>query len=100
MSIDDPLRSDINRGMKAAALLREELLVELFATLESEYTQALLNTPVDASGQREMLYLAVHAVRKLPHHLQRIADQGKLASQDLKDLTEGRKPKAEWHTVR
>jgi hypothetical protein len=84
--IDDEDKTEraINRGARAEALLRDELLNEAFATLEQSYIQAWRLSPARDNVMREKLWQAVNIVGKVRNHLGKVAADGKLAQADLK----------------
>ena len=60
MENEGKLRQDIDRGEKAQALLRNEILIETFDFLEKQYHEAWANSSVDQNEAREkVLELAI-----------------------------------------
>lgn len=53
MENEGKLRQDIDRGEKAQALLRNEILIETFDFLEKQYHDAWENSSVDQAEARE-----------------------------------------------
>ena len=51
------LRQDMNRGEKAQALLRNEILIETFDLLEKQYHDAWANSSVDQTEAREKVFM-------------------------------------------
>lgn len=77
---------DRNRGVRAQALLENELLKEAFTELEASYIQAWRATHVDQTAGREKLFLAINVLGKVQQHLIAVISDGKLADRELKDL--------------
>lgn len=80
------LQKEASRGVRAEALLKNELLTEALATLETEYTTALFLTKPQDQVAREKLYLAVNVTRKVKDHLNSVIGDGKLAQKHLNDI--------------
>lgn len=74
------------RGVRARALLENELLKEAFETLEQSYISAWRLTPPTADDAREKLYLAVNVVGKVKDHLARVLSDGVMAARELADM--------------
>ncbi|HEY7246258.1 MAG TPA: hypothetical protein VH678_20485 [Xanthobacteraceae bacterium] len=83
MNDEDKLERAIFRGVRAEALLNDELLQESFATLDANYVQAWRTAPVRDVEMREKLWQAVNIVGKVKEHLTKIVNDGKLAQADL-----------------
>lgn len=88
---EDKLETAITRGVRAEALLKNELLAEAFARLEADYTQAWRLTAARDTEARERLWQAVQVVGKARDHLVSVASNGKLAKRELDQLVERRK---------
>ena len=74
---------EIERGKAAELLLRNELLVEAFETLESTYTAAWKATAPGHTDERERLFARVTALRDVRGHIEQIAMTGELARRQL-----------------
>jgi hypothetical protein len=85
---DDKIQRDINRGQRADALLKDELLRECFDALEREYIEAWRNSPARDTDGRERLWQAVQVIGKMHDHLVKVLNDGKLAQNELNRLTE------------
>lgn len=83
---DIKLQKDASRGARAESLLKNELLIEAFAALEKDYTDALFLTKPQDQIAREKLYLAVNVTRKVKDHLNSMVQNGKLAQKQLNDI--------------
>ncbi len=80
------VRENMERGEKAAALLRNELLQEAFSTLEQDFMQAWKVSPVEDSQNRERLYMLCQNLSALQGYLESIITGGKLAKSQLDEL--------------
>src|SRR6516164_2652292 len=88
MTDENKLDMDAVRGVRAEALLSDELLTEAFRTLEDAYTAAWRSTRIDDIAGREKLFLAVNIVGKVKDHLTRAIADGKLAQTELKAIAD------------
>ena len=86
MTDEYKLHRDKDRGAKAEALLRSELLTESFALLDAEYVCAWRLTAIRDTEARERLFQAVQIVAKVKDHLTSIVANGKLAQKQLDEL--------------
>lgn len=80
------VRENMERGEKAAALLRNELLQEAFSTLEQDFMQAWKVSPVEDLQNRERLYMLCQNLSALQGYLESIITGGKLAKSQLDEL--------------
>jgi hypothetical protein len=83
---DDKLQRDAARGLRAKALLEDELVVEAFTKLEAEYLAAWKSSDPDDAAGRERVWIAVNLLGKVRDHLGRFVADGKLAERQLQDL--------------
>ena len=90
---EDKLQRDIDRGARAAELLRNELLQASFATLERDYIEAWKITPARDTDGRERLWQAVNIAGKVRDHLVKVANDGKLAQRHLNELAQPQQAK-------
>lgn len=86
MSDEGKLRQDSQRGTRAATILGDPLLAEIFATIHNEYVAAWFGSETRDAEGRERLWQAVKIVERVQVHLQKIANDGKLARAELDDL--------------
>jgi hypothetical protein len=77
------LETEIQRGERAAHLLNDELLQEAFATIEKEYTEKWLNSPVRDNEGREHLFLMVKTLHRLRSELLIVLETGQVARATL-----------------
>ena len=82
----DKLYAARDRGARAEALLKNELLQEAFRKLEDDYVAAWKNWPAADTAGRERLWQAVNVLGKLRDHLARMVADGKLAQRQLSEL--------------
>jgi hypothetical protein len=85
---ESKLRLDAARAARARALLDNELLIEAFTKLETDYVAAWKLTPARDNDGRERLWQAVQIVGKIKDHLATVIENGKLAEAELKQLAE------------
>ncbi|MCS3726485.1 hypothetical protein [Bradyrhizobium betae] len=88
MSDESTLERAAARAVRAETLLDDELLNEVFDTLEKSYIAAWRATTVDDAAGREKLFLAINIVGKVRDHLAGVVANGKLARAELKELAE------------
>lgn len=86
---------DVERANQADALLKSELLIEIFDALERTYIDEMLNTGVAQadSYKRDRLHQAVHILRKVKDGLRQVANNGKVARAHLVAI-EGKRQRA------
>jgi hypothetical protein len=77
------LRFEAERGMRAKALMENELLVEAFDGLEKLYTEAWRTSPPPAADQRERAWMALRMLDSVRADLRRLLDGGKIAQAEL-----------------
>ena len=80
------VRGSMERGEKAAALLRNELLQEAFSQLETDFIQAWKASSVEDSQNRERLYMFCQNLSALRGYLEGVVTDGKLAKAQLDEL--------------
>jgi hypothetical protein len=85
------LHRDKDRGARAEALLRNDLLIEAFAMLDAEYVRAWRMTHINDVNARERLFQAVQIVAKIKDHLGKVLNNGKLAQRELDEIEAKRK---------
>lgn len=88
MSDEIALQRATERAARAEALMRDELLVEAFMTLDRDYIKAWRETPARDTDARERLWQAVQVVAKVRDHLTSTVNNGKLAARELNDLAD------------
>jgi hypothetical protein len=76
----------MDRGERASALLRNELLNEAFEKLEEDFIQAWKHSPVNDSQNRERLYMLCQNLSALKGYREGIVTDGKLAKAQLDEL--------------
>jgi hypothetical protein len=95
----DRTETDVRRGERADILMRDELLVESFDTLEREYVDAWRLTAARDTDARERLWQAVQIVGKVRTHLQTVMANGKLAAKELEIINAERERKKRFGIV-
>jgi hypothetical protein len=83
---DDKLQTALGRGARAQELLRSELLQEVFAQIEADYIEGWRRTSARDTDARERLWLAVQVLGLVKDHLVIVANDGKLAQDELDKL--------------
>lgn len=79
-------REQMERGEKAASLLRNDLLNEAFEALETDFIQAWKVSSVEDSQNRERLYMLCQNLSALRGYLEGVITSGKLAKAQLDEL--------------
>jgi len=95
----DSKEADLRRAERANLLMREELLVEGFATLEREYVDAWRLTAARDTDARERLWQAVQIVGKVQQHLQMVMANGSLAAKELEQINADRERKKRFGII-
>jgi len=85
---ESELEQAVAKAARAEALLDNDMLTEVFDTLEKSYIAAWRATTVDDAAGREKLFLAINIVGKVRDHLASVVANGKLARAELKELME------------
>lgn len=88
MADENHLEQAAAKGMRAEAVLENELLTEAFRTLEENYVSAWRATALDDLAGREKLFLAVNLVGKVRDHLGAVVANGKLAQAELREIAQ------------
>ena len=99
MTDENKLGQDASRGMQAEALLENALLSEAFQKLEAAYVEAWRSTTIDDQTGREKLFLAINIVGKVKQHLQSVANDGKLAAAELRQLAQTAEREKRWQDI-
>ena len=86
MENEGKLRQDMNRGEKAQALLRNEILIETFDFLEKQYHDAWANSSVDQNEAREKVFMMLQNLQTVKQHIENVVTDGKLADDTLNQL--------------
>jgi hypothetical protein len=77
------LRFEAERGMRAKALMENELLVEAFDAWSRLYIEAWRTSAPAATDQRERAWMALAALDSVRADLRRLLDGGKIAQAEL-----------------
>ena len=84
--MSDKLHEDSLRAQRAQQLMDDELMVEAFASLETEYIAFWKKTPVRDTDARERLWQQIRNLDLLKGHFEKIISNGKLAQKQLDDI--------------
>ena len=79
-------RQEIDRANRVEALLENPLIEEAFSELEKEFVEALRNTAIADSENREHIYRLLQALEALKGHFTKVLQDGKLAKERLKTI--------------
>jgi hypothetical protein len=85
---EDRLSRVAAAGIRAHALLEDEMLQDAFKILEERYLQAWRATAIDDVAARETLFKAIHVIGKVRDHLGSVLGNGRLAERELRELVE------------
>jgi len=80
------LRERMDRGEKAAALLRNEILQESFSYLEDQFITAWKESGVSDIENRERIYQLLQALTALRGHIESVVMDGKITKTSLGGL--------------
>ena len=80
---DDKHRKDMDRGVRAEALMRDPLIQEAFQTLEKEFVSAWKQTAITDAAARENLYQLLQALEAFKGHFVRLIEDGHIAKDKL-----------------
>lgn len=95
MAVDEArLQEARARGMRAEALINDELLSEAFKTLEATYIKAWSATDAAQADSREHFWRAVQILGDVRGHLMKAIANGKVAQRELTDLANKFRPRA------
>ena len=83
MADEGRIRDEMNRGSKAAEVLRNPVFDEAFSILQKRYIQAWVDTPADQIEERERLYQSVHVLQDIYDQLEAVMTTGAMASEEL-----------------
>jgi hypothetical protein len=83
MASDDKLHIDQQRGVKARALLSNELLQEAFTKLEKELLDDWKSTGPQDGQRREDAWRSLKLLQNLQEQLKRVVTTGEAASKEL-----------------
>jgi hypothetical protein len=86
MTDEHRLIQAVGDAARAEALMRDEVLMGIFAQLETDYIGAWRDTAARDSDARERLWQAVQIVGKVRDHLGMVAANGRVAQAELDKL--------------
>ncbi len=99
MTDEIALHKATEQAARAARLLDDEMLQGAFKGLEDSYQAAWRATLIDDVAAREKLFLAINIVGKVKDHLRTIVDGGKLATAELREITEAAERKKRFGVI-
>jgi|TARA_R110000796_G_scaffold4299_2_gene16561 hypothetical protein len=79
-------RDEQDRGAKAAAVLRDPLVISAFAEIRSAYVDAWAHTDPADTEFREQLFCLMKALESFEVHFQSAVQTGKMASTQMEEL--------------
>lgn len=79
------IEQDMERAVKAKALLEDPLVVEAFATLERDILEAFYACPIRDDEGRRILQTDLRVARQFKGILQGAIERGKLAAHELRE---------------
>ena len=83
MADEGRLREEMDRGSKAAALIRNPIFEEAFAALKLRYATDWANSAAADAEQRESLYIAINVLGDIYEHVVNIMQTGELAGKEI-----------------
>mgnify|MGYP004451591887 CR=1 FL=1 len=83
MADEGRLREEIDRGSKAAALIRNPIFPEAFEALKLRYATDWANSGTADVEQRERLYVAVNVLEDIYEYIVNIMQTGELAGKEI-----------------
>lgn len=83
--MDDELKlaKENDRGIRAETLLKDDLIIEAFATLKENYQKEIFKTKLNDDEGRKHLWLSYNTIEKVEKHLQEVMLTGKLANEQI-----------------
>tara|TARA_Y100000296_G_scaffold36285_1_gene42033 strand:+ start:443 stop:730 length:288 start_codon:yes stop_codon:yes gene_type:complete len=91
MNEEHQLSTELQRGVKAKLLLEDPLLTEAFQTLEDEYLSAWKQSSVEATEQREKIWLMYATISEVKAQLTTVVTTGDMAKAQLEALQKRKK---------
>lgn len=79
-------REDMARAEKAQAVLRNEIFIESFEYLETEFTNAWKQSALKDTDARERLYLLCQNLEALKSYIHKVVEDGKMAKATIDGL--------------
>lgn len=85
------LRRDLDRAVRAEALLADDIFREAFDKLRADYLSVWEATSVNDSMTREKTWLALRALSAMRGHIEAIVRDGAVSAKQLRNLEEASK---------
>jgi len=79
-------REQMARAEKAQAVLRNEIFIESFEYLETEFTNAWKQSALGDTEARERLYMLCQNLEALKGYIHKVVEDGKMAKVSLDEL--------------
>lgn len=79
-------RKALERASRAKALAEDPLLQEAFASLENEMMAVWAGSRMDATAERERVWVLMKAIARFKHHLATVISDGKVSNAVLNDM--------------
>ena len=76
----------ISRAARAKALAEDDILKEAFTAFEDELMSLWRGTKMDATAERERVWIMLKAIGRIRQHLQTVISDGKVSAAILEDL--------------
>lgn len=90
MSDEGKLREEMDRGSKAAELLRNPIFAEAIDTLRSRYATQWADTQMSESDERERLYVAINVLEDIYNHIVGTMQTGEMAGHEIDEAARGK----------
>ena len=90
MDNEGKLREEMDRGSKAAELVKNPIFSEAFDALRSRYATQWADTPAGDRRERERLYVAINVLEDVYDHIVSCMQTGDMAGQEIDAAAHGR----------
>ena len=77
------VETELERGNKAAELLRNPIFSEAFEFLKEHYQETWQQTNPDDVESRERIYVAINVLGDIRHHIESVMTTGKMAGEEI-----------------
>ncbi len=82
----DLRRKEVERGGEADRIVNSKLYQETHDLIMKQYWDALINSPVRAAEDREVIIMLAKTAQKYKEHFESVLRTGKLARKQLEDM--------------
>jgi hypothetical protein len=83
MADEGRLREEMDRGSKAAALVRNPIFEEAFSALKLRYATDWANSGTADAEQRERLYVSINVLEEIYEYIVNVMQTGDLAGKEI-----------------